>query len=406
MPKLNHRFKCVFFADNGTKCMICKNTKNHISNGYITSILIVASLLCGHAAHADTTLVGSSDVRASTDGSVQKQSQKISISGQAGSSYVVSATVAAPRAYKLIIYDNPKAMHQDNERQEQKNMAMHQDNERSEQKNMAMYQDNEQSEQKNMAMYQDNERSEQKNMAMYQDYEQSEQKNMAMYQDYERSEQKNMAMYQDYERSEQKNMAGDKKWSIGAKFDFSLISFTNRYSLLSDPSDSETDNFRAKPQLGFDVSIGYQLSRKWRAELDYWHSGTYSEKDSYMSFDLGASTITLNGIYNIKEWTTTCVYIGAGVGAGYLTTEWTAPVGTFDSNTDTGKSSIGFTGQLQFGIEEKIADNFSLGLNYKLGYLAGQTQNILLGDGSGDSWVVKTGGILTNTFGLGLRFTF
>lgn len=193
------------------------------------------------------------------------------------------------------------------------------------------------------------------------------------------------------------------KFYIGARFDYTLANFTNKYSFESDPSYVETDSFSFKPQLGFDVSAGYQVAPKWRVELGYGYTGKFEDKDANMSYDIGAQYLTVNGLYTITEWDVNSVYIGAGLGAGYLTTRFGA-AGLFDPAAKTEKSSLGLAGSLQLGIEREISDDVRVGLSYKLGYLTGHTQKIT--DNTGDVFVSKTAGVLSNTFGLGLRFVF
>lgn len=199
-------------------------------------------------------------------------------------------------------------------------------------------------------------------------------------------------------------MAPSGKYSVAARFDYSLINFDNEYSLKSDPSDSETDKFSFEPVLGFDVAAGYQFSPKWRAELNYGFTGKFEDSDSDTTYEQRTSFLTINGIYTIQEWNTTSIYAGAGLGVGFLTTKH-GGVGTFHPSAETTESSVGFAGSLQFGLEEKISSDVRLVLSYKLGYMTGHEQSILLADES-DYFVSKNTGILSNSFGLGLRFTF
>ncbi|MDR2413222.1 MAG: porin family protein [Rickettsiales bacterium] len=195
------------------------------------------------------------------------------------------------------------------------------------------------------------------------------------------------------------------RWSFGARFDYTLASFKNKYSLGSGAGGGETDSFSFKPQMGFDVSAGYQIDDKWRVELNYGYTGKYEDNDSDMAYDIAAQFLTINGVYTIKEWTTTSLFVGGGLGAGYLTTRFTAPL-TFHPSAETSESSIGFTGALQFGVEEKLSDNVRLGLTYKLGYLTGHKQEIELAVAPADSFISENTGVLSNTLGIGIRYTF
>ncbi|MCL2017531.1 MAG: porin family protein [Alphaproteobacteria bacterium] len=189
---------------------------------------------------------------------------------------------------------------------------------------------------------------------------------------------------------------------VGARFDLTLSSFNQTFMLVSDPSDTGRDNFSMERMLGFDVTAGYRFHPKWRAEINYGYTGTYEDND-IVSFSIGAQYLTLNGIYTIREWTTTSIYTGAGVGIGFLATKFSAP-GTFDLYAKTDKLSTGFAGQLQIGMEEKVSDNLVLGAYYKLGYITGHSQDILMGDQ--DIFRIKTSGLFMNTFGLGIRVLF
>ena len=195
------------------------------------------------------------------------------------------------------------------------------------------------------------------------------------------------------------------KYYIGARFNYNLASFSNKYSLASDPSDHENDSFSFTQQFGFDITGGWQFADKWRAELNYGNFFKYTDRDSDSTFDLSTQFLTLNGIYTAYEWKTTSFYVGAGAGIGVVRTAFSNSV--FAHNATTNKTSIGFAGQVMAGLEEKITDNLYLGLTYKLSYLTGHKQEIeLLPHPVPDTLISKTSGILNNTFGIGLRFEF
>lgn len=192
------------------------------------------------------------------------------------------------------------------------------------------------------------------------------------------------------------------RFYAGARFDYTLANFTNTYSTATD-SATEDDAFSFKPMLGFDATFGYQFSDKWRGELNYANTGKFEDKDSNTTFDISASIFTVNGIYTIKQWSETSLFVGAGLGAGYLTTKWSG-AGVFAPNAETSKSSLGFVADAQIGLEQLISDAVRLVLYYKLGYMTGHTQEIRLLDD--DMFIVDNGGILTNSFGIGLRLMF
>jgi opacity protein-like surface antigen len=209
------------------------------------------------------------------------------------------------------------------------------------------------------------------------------------------------AIYVDDGATQEKKIPG--KFYLGVRGSFSLATFGNKYGVKSDPTYTADDSFLLKPQIGFDISAGYALTPKWRIEMGYWHSGTYGDKDSGMTFDLGQQTLSIGAAYTIKEWTVANVWIGAFAGAGILETKFNAP-SNFAPGAKNGKTSLGLTGSVQAGIEEKIADNVWLGISYKFSWLNGHEQNVLLKDG--DTFISKTKGVFSNTFGLGVRFAF
>ena len=189
---------------------------------------------------------------------------------------------------------------------------------------------------------------------------------------------------------------------LGARFDMNFATFKNEYTFANGTEVPGADSFLFATQLGLDVNVGWQFAPKWRTELNYGYTGTFSDNDAEYIFDMFAQYLMLNGIYTIKEWTTTSVYAGIGAGAGMLRTSFTGP--RFTSDAENAKTSIGFTGQFMLGVEEKIAGNLYLGLTYKLSYMTGHKQGIAMTDG--DTFQSKLNGILNNTLGLGLRYTF
>jgi hypothetical protein len=209
------------------------------------------------------------------------------------------------------------------------------------------------------------------------------------------------AIYMDDGTTQEKKAPG--KFFLGIRGSFSLATFSNKYGVRSNLAYTADDSFLLKPQMGFDIFAGYALVPKWRMELGYWHSGTYGDKDSGMTFDLGQQTLSIGAVYTIKEWTVANLWVGAFAGAGILDTKFNAPK-NFAPGAKNSKTSLGLMGGVQMGIEEKIADNVWLGISYKFSYLAGHEQNVLLNDG--DTFISKTKGVFSNTFGLGVRFAF
>lgn len=189
---------------------------------------------------------------------------------------------------------------------------------------------------------------------------------------------------------------------ISAAFDLNMATFTNDYSLASNPSATGGDSYSFAQQMGFDAAVGYEFAPKWRAELNYGFTGTHSDKDADGTFDISAQQISLNLIYTIKKWTDTSIYAGFGAGAAQLKTSLTHLL--FDPSAETTKTSVVLMGRLMIGIEEQIAQNLYLGLGYKLSYMTGHTQKLLMKDS--DIFIADISDIFTNTFSLGLRYSF
>ena len=203
------------------------------------------------------------------------------------------------------------------------------------------------------------------------------------------------------DKDEKKKPEG--KIYVGARFGYTLASFDNKYSFRDKLYKNETDSFSMKPQMGFDAAAGYQFAPLWRAEFNYADSGKFEDKDAGASFDIQTRALTLNVLYTIWQFGTTSTFAGAGAGVGMLTTKFSGHHG-FALNAQTEKSSAGFAGNLQLGIEEKITDSVRIGLTYKLGYITGHTQEILLTDD--DVLTVKNEKIINNAVGLGIRLSF
>ena len=190
---------------------------------------------------------------------------------------------------------------------------------------------------------------------------------------------------------------------VGARIDLNFASFENEYSLAGNPAHHGSDSYSFARQLGIDASFGYRFAQKWRAELNYGYTGTYQDADSNTIFDISAQYFMLNGIRTIKEWTDTSIFAGLGAGAGVLKTAFNGSF--FSPGADNAKTSAGIVGQAMIGLEEKISDEMSLDLTYKLSYMAGHSQELELLGGA-DIFKSKTNGIMTNTIGLGVRYSF
>lgn len=210
--------------------------------------------------------------------------------------------------------------------------------------------------------------------------------------------------------------ADDAPWQgsfyIGARGALNLINFSNKYSLKIG-GDTASDSYSFGQQLGFDVSAGYDFAQKWRAELNYGYTGEFKDSDNLATFSLSAQYLMANVLYTLKDWGTTSIYVGPGVGAAILKSRISSGVYLSD-NKDT-QTKTTYAAQLMFGLEEAITPRFAINLQYRLMYNGGMTHESMVAPyidpitGAnivGDTEVDKISGILTNSFMLGARFKF
>lgn len=209
-------------------------------------------------------------------------------------------------------------------------------------------------------------------------------------------------MYNSYS----KNIPGDTvkepgKFYAGLRFAYNMASFSNQYSLASNPSDTDEDSFSFVPQTGFDLSAGYQFAPKWRAELNYGDTGEFKDSDSGASFALSSQYLMANALYTAARWNMTSVYVGAGVGVAFVKVTDAGPVFSNDENESQTKTTI--AGQLIAGLEQDLTHNFSVHLQYRLMYNGGQSHSRSVTD---DVFVNDVSNILTNSFMVGARLKF
>jgi opacity protein-like surface antigen len=168
-----------------------------------------------------------------------------------------------------------------------------------------------------------------------------------------------------------------------------------------------SDKFSWKNTTGFELMAGYQLTPRWRAELNYGSSGKFETKDDVQTFSISSQHFMANALYTIKRWFSTSVYAGAGAGAAIISTEWTGVPGVFlDNNNDNKKTT--FAGQAILGIEQDIISSLSLVAEYRLRYIGGATYERKLdpGLGVGDMMSTKQSGTLTNSIVVGAKLKF
>jgi opacity protein-like surface antigen len=189
---------------------------------------------------------------------------------------------------------------------------------------------------------------------------------------------------------------------LGARFAFNLINFSNDYHFASDPNVQESDSYSLEKQLGVDASVGYQFAQKWRAELNYGYTGKFEDKDSAANFWLSTQYLMANAIYTINRWDTTSVYAGLGAGAAFLQSHISGPVFLADSKETQTKTT--FAGQLIFGLEEDLAPNFAIGVQYRLMFNGGAEHR--RNDTTPDILITEIGSVLTNSIMLGARVKF
>ncbi len=188
---------------------------------------------------------------------------------------------------------------------------------------------------------------------------------------------------------------------LGIRFAYNMASFSNQYSLASDPFDSETESFSLVPQIGFDMSLGYRFAPKWRAELNYGETGTFDDHDSGATFSLSSQYLTVNAIYTLARWGATSIYGGAGLGLAFVEVTDAGPVFTNDGNDSQTETT--FATQLIAGLEQDISNNFSIHIQYRLMYTGGQSHSRGV---TGDIFINDVSNIWTNSLMVGARLKF
>ena len=121
---------------------------------------------------------------------------------------------------------------------------------------------------------------------------------------------------------------------------------------------------------GGSLAVGYDLSKKRnlpvRAELEYAAFSKAKAKDEWGSSRLRQSnkiqTMFLNVYYDINAGTKFTPYVGAGVGAGFIRTNGSAP----EWGNDIGSKTVtNFAWNIGFGLGYQIKDNIALDVGYR-----------------------------------------
>ncbi|MCL1892511.1 MAG: porin family protein [Alphaproteobacteria bacterium] len=210
---------------------------------------------------------------------------------------------------------------------------------------------------------------------------------------------------------ESKKESHNGNFYLGADFALNFANFKNDYHCVSDMGVPDplcafvrgSDSYSFAQQLGFDMRAGYQFAPKWRAELNYGYTGAFEDSGGAFKFALSSQYIMANALYTIRQWTTTSVYGGPGVGAAFLQSRM-AGIAFLPDGKDT-QTKATYAGQLMLGVEEALTPEFFIGLSYRLMYNGGMTnrREHVANDGYLDT---KIGNVLTNSLMLGARFKF
>ncbi len=188
---------------------------------------------------------------------------------------------------------------------------------------------------------------------------------------------------------------------IGLNGALNLATFSNDYSFKVAP-DTESDSYSFVKQFGFGLNAGYEFTPKWRAELEYGYSGKFEDQDSIASFSISSQYLMANALYTFAKINTANFYGGLGLGVALLETQMSGAA--FETDGKDKQDKFVFASQVMLGIEQFLTENFAIGAEYRLMYNGGMTNERQ--DVINDTLVTKTGGILTNSLRLGIKYKF
>ncbi|WP_299816329.1 outer membrane protein [uncultured Roseibium sp.] len=200
------------------------------------------------------------------------------------------------------------------------------------------------------------------------------------------------------------------------------------YKIYGDPSGSFND-----PDIGdlrferesidnawmIGVGVGYQFNDYFRSDvtIDYETaasvkgyavcgscSGGYSEEGT----DIDIWTVMLNGYVDLGTWNRITPYVGAGIGASYVTTNNTYsinPGGSGRTDYDGKHSEWNFAWALMAGASYAVTDNWSLDAGYQYRDL-GDAATVKLHDAGTGETRVEWEDLTAHEIRLGVRYTF
>ncbi len=194
---------------------------------------------------------------------------------------------------------------------------------------------------------------------------------------------------------------------VGLRGGLHMLNFSMDQTLYNaDGSKAETlsDSYSFEKTLGFGAHFGYQFAPRWRAELDWEHSGKFEDSDNVATFDLTTDRIMLNAIWTMAQWDTTHAYLGLGGGLAMVESRLSS-VFFVDDGNDT-QDDMTYAAQAILGLEQELSENVSINVEYRLGYNGGMTLTRFEADADLDRTEAEIGGMLTNSVMVGLRFRF
>ncbi|MDR1361293.1 MAG: outer membrane beta-barrel protein [Rickettsiales bacterium] len=199
-------------------------------------------------------------------------------------------------------------------------------------------------------------------------------------------------------------MAEQGDFYIGARAQYSMLSFSEEFSTNLGPDLTEKYFYTSIPEVGFDLVAGYQFVAKWRAELNYGQAGRYvvndEEDDDNTRWLLYTRYLMANALYTAWTEDSFNVYVGGGIGAAFMKARMVSDDSDF--NYRIGKTRI--AGQFIAGISQGITDWLTLDAQFRVMYNDGLTERFDIGGGY--YFDVKTGDVLTSSLMLGARVVF
>lgn len=186
-----------------------------------------------------------------------------------------------------------------------------------------------------------------------------------------------------------------------AAMNLSNFKLTHKLDLV--PLNATSDSYSFEQLIGFGAAAGYQFAEKWGVQLDWSYSGKFEDEDNVAKFSLSSQNFLLGLRYMLYTNGTTGFYTGFGVGASIVTAKLTGSIYAADGNESQDKTTIAANAVL--GVQEFLNSNLALTFEYGLMYNGGM--KISRYDTlNNDYLLTKVGGMLTNSFKLGLKYKF